>query len=132
MRFWGVGGVWLFFKVSRVFQLEVIRCFFFFFVSAVHWSFFLVSGVCWTFFVVTRALWSFFQFIGLFWYYSSNRGVFHLFQALGGGYFCHFLAFRRYFGNFDVLGVFRSFFMFRGCISLFLGVKCVLDIFLSF
>ena len=62
--FWGGGG-WLFFKVSRVFQLEVIRYFFILFyfifcVSTVHWSFFFVSGVCWTFFVVTRALWSFF------------------------------------------------------------------------
>ena len=46
-----------------------------------------------------------------------------------GGYFCHFLAFRRYFGHFDVLGVVRSFFIFRGCISLFLGVGCVLEIF---
>ena len=45
------------------------------------------------------------------------------------GCFCHFLVFRRYFIHFDVLGVFRSFFMFWGCISPFLGVRCVLDIF---
>ena len=106
----------------------------FFFFSMVHFSFLFFGIECMLdiFCGYKGIVVIFLKFIGLFCYYSSNRGVFHLFQALGGGYFCHFLAFRRYFGNFDVLGVFRSFFMFRGCISLFLGVECVLDIFLSF
>ena len=55
-------------------------------------------------------------------------------MRLGGGGFGHFLKFRECFGHYlgfkgnSVLYLFL-FFLFLWCIGLFLGIKCILDIF---
>ena len=90
---------------------------------------FLVSSVFWTFFFVfTRAIWSFFfRFMGVFWSHLSNWEYFGLFRHKG--YFGYFHCFGGMLVNFRFWGLFWSFSRFRGCIGLFLGIECVLDIF---
>ena len=69
----------------------------------------------------------FFDLWGHFGHIQVIEGILVFFRH--GGYFGYFRCFGVRWSIFKFWGLFLSFSRFRGCISLFLGIWCVLDIF---